>query len=88
MKALFKPFIYIGRLLSSDPAASCSRALAIGVIMYVGIMGMQHWDTLTQVQVTFLMGFLSGLLPYVTGKLFENVPSIISSLKGKDELPK
>ena len=87
MKHIINFFKYFLRIVSNDPAASCSRTLAIGVIFYVGYMGMKHWSTMTQVQVTFLLGYLSGLLPYVTGKLFEKLSDVISAIKGNSNEP-
>ena len=76
---------WLWRIFSNDPAASCSRMLAVAVISYVGYMGMKHWDTMTQVQSTFLLGYLSGLIPYATGKLFDTGSKILASIKGTPE---
>ena len=73
---------HLWKFFSDDPAASCSRMLAVGVVIYVGAVGFIHWDTLTQIQENFLLGYLAGLAPYVSGKILSGGSQLISSLKG------
>jgi hypothetical protein len=78
MKQIFRKLLWlIGKIFSNDPIASCGRILAFSSMVYVGIMGVIHFQTLTVPQVEFLRNFLAGIFGFVAEKFFSGVKTVI-----------
>ena len=63
------PFKYVARVFSNDPGASCSRILAVLSLVYVMVLGTLYFATLTGEQIQYLLGILSGVLPFAFKKI-------------------